>query len=144
MLMGDQVEPRRNYLLWQTHSLLRIWILHKGEIVEKEKESVIENDENKTYDNIEYINISSEVKSSFLDYAMSVIVARALPDARDGMKPVQRRILYGMHGLGNYAILHIKRVSYVGELWVNTILMVIVQYMKQWSEWLSHFRIVIL
>ena len=85
--------------------------------MEKEKESVIENDENKTYDNIEYINISSEVKSSFLDYAMSVIVARALPDARDGMKPVQRRILYGMHGLGNYANSSYKKSArIVGEV----------------------------
>ncbi|MGB4626684.1 MAG: DNA topoisomerase (ATP-hydrolyzing), partial [Erysipelotrichaceae bacterium] len=77
----------------------------------------MENDENKTYDNIEYINISSEVKSSFLDYAMSVIVARALPDARDGMKPVQRRILYGMHGLGNYANSSYKKSArIVGEV----------------------------
>ncbi|WP_376746560.1 DNA gyrase subunit A, partial [Bacillus thuringiensis] len=40
------------------------------------------------------------MRSSFLDYAMSVIVARALPDVRNGLKPVQRRILYGMSGLG--------------------------------------------
>lgn len=46
------------------------------------------------------INIEEEVKSSYLDYAMSVIVARALPDVRDGLKPVQRRILYGMWRLG--------------------------------------------
>jgi len=47
--------------------------------MDKEKDLIVENDENNTYDNIEYINISSEVKGSFLDYAMSVIVARALP-----------------------------------------------------------------
>lgn len=48
------------------------------------------------------INISSEMKTSFLSYAMSVIVARALPDVRDGLKPVHRRILYGMDELGVY------------------------------------------
>ncbi len=85
--------------------------------MEKEKNVIIENDEKNTYDNIEYINISSEVKSSFLDYAMSVIVARALPDAKDGMKPVQRRILYGMHGLGNYANASYKKSArIVGEV----------------------------
>lgn len=42
-------------------------------------------------------NISREMKESFLDYAMSVIVSRALPDVRDGLKPVHRRILYGMN-----------------------------------------------
>lgn len=49
---------------------------------------------------IREINISQEMKSSFLDYAMSVIVSRALPDVRDGLKPVHRRILYAMHDLG--------------------------------------------
>ncbi|MGB3102762.1 MAG: DNA gyrase subunit A [Psychrobacillus psychrotolerans] len=47
------------------------------------------------------INISTEMRTSFLDYAMSVIVSRALPDVRDGLKPVHRRILYGMQELGN-------------------------------------------
>lgn len=49
---------------------------------------------------IEDINLSKEMRTSFLDYAMSVIVARALPDVRDGLKPVHRRILYGMNELG--------------------------------------------
>ena len=49
---------------------------------------------------MEKINLSSEMRKSFLDYAMSVIVARALPDVRDGLKPVHRRILYGMNELG--------------------------------------------
>ena len=51
-------------------------------------------------DKIKEVNISSEVRGSFLSYAMSVIVQRALPDARDGLKPVQRRILYGMAEMG--------------------------------------------
>jgi DNA gyrase subunit A len=52
---------------------------------------------------IKEINISQEMKSSFLDYAMSVIVSRALPDVRDGLKPVHRRILYAMHDLGMHS-----------------------------------------
>ena len=50
--------------------------------------------------NIQEVNLVSEMKDSFIDYAMSVIVSRALPDVRDGLKPVHRRILYGMHELG--------------------------------------------
>ncbi len=46
------------------------------------------------------ILIEDEMRASYLDYAMSVIVARALPDARDGLKPVHRRILYAMHDMG--------------------------------------------
>ncbi|TKC16653.1 DNA gyrase subunit A [Robertmurraya kyonggiensis] len=52
---------------------------------------------------IKEINISQEMRASFLDYAMSVIVSRALPDVRDGLKPVHRRILYAMHDLGIHA-----------------------------------------
>ena len=52
-------------------------------------------------DRIIKINIEEEMKSSYIDYSMSVIVARALPDVRDGFKPVHRRILYGMIELGN-------------------------------------------
>ncbi|MGH1657804.1 DNA gyrase subunit A [Enterococcus faecalis] len=51
-------------------------------------------------ENIQDVNLTSEMKESFIDYAMSVIVARALPDVRDGLKPVHRRILYGMNALG--------------------------------------------
>ena len=51
-------------------------------------------------ENIQAVNLTSEMKDSFIDYAMSVIVARALPDVRDGLKPVHRRILYGMNELG--------------------------------------------
>ena len=46
------------------------------------------------------INIEDEMKSAYIDYSMSVIVSRALPDVRDGMKPVHRRVLFGMHELG--------------------------------------------
>ena len=48
------------------------------------------------------INVADEIKNSFLDYSMSVIISRALPDVRDGLKPSQRRILYAMHELSLY------------------------------------------
>ncbi|MCL4839785.1 MAG: hypothetical protein KJ058_17680, partial [Thermoanaerobaculia bacterium] len=47
------------------------------------------------------VDIEEEMKRSYLDYAMSVIVGRALPDVRDGLKPVHRRVLYGMHEANN-------------------------------------------
>ncbi|MCP4363500.1 MAG: DNA gyrase subunit A, partial [Chloroflexi bacterium] len=49
---------------------------------------------------IQQIDINTEMRSAYLDYAMSVIISRALPDARDGLKPVHRRILYAMNDLG--------------------------------------------
>ena len=55
------------------------------------------------FDKVEQLDINNKVKSSFLNYAMSVIIARALPDVRDGLKPVQRRILYGMNELKIYS-----------------------------------------
>ncbi|HMZ06934.1 MAG TPA: DNA gyrase subunit A [Anaerolineales bacterium] len=57
-------------------------------------------EENMIAGNVESVDIDSQMRSAYLDYAMSVIVARALPDARDGMKPVHRRIMYAMHELG--------------------------------------------
>jgi DNA gyrase subunit A len=66
---------------------------------------------------IESINIDQEMRSSYLDYAMSVIVARALPDARDGLKPVHRRILYAMHDMGIRASSSYKKSArIVGEV----------------------------
>ena len=46
------------------------------------------------------VNIEEQMKSSYIDYSMSVIVGRALPDVRDGLKPVHRRVLFGMHEMG--------------------------------------------
>lgn len=67
--------------------------------------------------NVEQINISEEMRVSFLDYAMSVIVSRALPDVRDGMKPVHRRILYAMNDLGMHADKPYKKSArIVGEV----------------------------
>jgi DNA gyrase subunit A len=66
---------------------------------------------------VKEINISTEMKSSFLNYAMSVIVSRALPDIRDGLKPVQRRILYAMNDLNMTASsAHKKSARIVGEV----------------------------
>ena len=66
---------------------------------------------------VKEINISTEMKSSFLNYAMSVIVSRALPDIRDGLKPVQRRILYAMNDLNMTATsAHKKSARIVGEV----------------------------
>ena len=66
---------------------------------------------------VNLIDIEKEMKSSYLDYAMSVIVSRALPDARDGLKPVQRRVLYAMDGLGlHHNSPHKKSARIVGEV----------------------------
>ena len=63
------------------------------------------------------INIEEEMKSSYIDYSMSVIVARALPDVRDGLKPVHRRVLFGMNGLGNTSTAPYKKSArIVGEV----------------------------
>jgi len=72
---------------------------------------------NKSRDHVKEINISSEMKTSFLNYAMSVIVSRALPDVRDGLKPVQRRILFAMNELGMTSDkAHKKSARIVGEV----------------------------
>ena len=76
-------------------------------------------DENQTFDQdrIIRINIEEEMKKSYIDYSMSVIVARALPDVRDGFKPVHRRILYGMMGIGNTSDKPYKKCArVVGEV----------------------------
>jgi DNA gyrase subunit A len=68
-------------------------------------------------DRIIKVNIDEEMKSSYIDYSMSVIVARALPDVRDGFKPVHRRILYGMQELGNTSDKPYKKCArIVGEV----------------------------
>src|SRR5215204_7400069 len=67
--------------------------------------------------NVQPHSIEDELKDSFLSYAMSVIVSRALPDARDGLKPVHRRILYAMYDMGlRPATAHKKSARIVGEV----------------------------
>ena len=69
------------------------------------------------FDNIQRVDINTQMRSAYLDYAMSVIVARALPDARDGLKPVHRRILFAMHDLGIRAnSAYKKSARIVGEV----------------------------
>ncbi|WCA22464.1 DNA gyrase subunit A [Candidatus Phytoplasma oryzae] len=81
-------------------------MLNKTNIKKKKSQKV--NNENKNFelsnknDNVQQIDIKEEMEKSFLSYAMSVIVSRALPEIQDGLKPVQRRILYGMKELGVY------------------------------------------
>ena len=90
------------------------------------------------------INIEEEMKSKYIDYSMSVIVSRALPDVRDGLKPVHRRVLFGMHELGVTSTKAYKKSArIVGEVLENFILMVIHLFMIQWLEWLKngHFAI---
>src|SRR4249920_583292 len=66
------------------------------------------------------VNIEDEMKRSYIDYAMSVIIGRALPDVRDGLKPVHRRILYGMHEMGLAANKPYKKCAkIVGEVMGN-------------------------
>ena len=68
-------------------------------------------------DRIIKVNIDEEMKSSYIDYSMSVIVSRALPDVRDGLKPVHRRVLFGMNELGNNSDKpHKKSARIVGEV----------------------------
>src|SRR3954449_11311156 len=70
-----------------------------------------------TAPNITPISIEAEMTSSFMDYAMSVIVSRALPDARDGLKPVHRRILFAQRGLNNvWNRAPVKCARVVGEV----------------------------
>lgn len=86
--------------------------------------------------NIHDVNLTSEMRESFIDYAMSVIVARALPDVRDGLKPVHRRILYGMNELGVTPDKpHKKSARIVGDV------MGIVRSMNQWCGWHSPLAI---
>ena len=69
------------------------------------------------------IDIEEEMRASYLDYAMSVIISRALPDVRDGLKPVHRRVLFAMHELGNgYNRAYKSRPVSSGTLSVSTIL----------------------
>src|SRR5258708_37513892 len=66
---------------------------------------------------VQQVDIDIQMRDAYLDYAMSVIVARALPDARDGLKPVHRRILYAMHDMGIRAnSAHKKSARIVGEV----------------------------
>jgi DNA gyrase subunit A len=82
------------------------------------------------------IDIDHEMRTAYLDYAMSVIVARALPDARDGLKPVHRRILYGMLELGNRSNAPYKKSArIVGEVLGKYHPMATRLFMILWRVW---------
>ena len=79
------------------------------------------------------VNIVGEMRKSFLDYSMSVIVARALPDVRDGLKPVHRRILYTLYEEGMTPDRNIRNLlMLLVLLWVIIIHMVILLFMNLW------------
>jgi DNA gyrase/topoisomerase IV subunit A len=88
-------------------------------------------DDDKIFDKIDEVGLKKTMERSYIDYAMSVIAARALPDVRDGLKPVQRRILHSMIELNNGRTSHIVnvRVSSVIQ-WVNIIHMETDQYTR--------------
>ena len=68
-------------------------------------------------DRIDRIDINEQMKSAYIDYSMSVIVSRALPDVRDGLKPVHRRVLFGMNEMGNTSTNGYKKsANCVGEV----------------------------
>ena len=88
--------------------------------------------------NLVNVNLTKEMKTSFIDYAMSVIVARALPDVRDGLKPVHRRILYGMNELGVTPDKpHKKSARITGDVMGKYHHTGIPLSMKPWFVWLN-------
>ena len=89
-----------------------------------------------SHSTVHNLPITKELEKSFMDYAMSVIVSRALPDVRDGLKPVHRRILFAGYGLSMFNDKPYKKSArLVGEVIVSITLMVIPLCMKRWLEW---------
>ena len=98
--------------------------------------------DDKIFDKIHEVDLKERMETFYIDYAMSVIASRALPDVRDGLKPVQRRILYAMIELNNgpdkphrkCRIVNVRVLSVMQ--WVNIIRMVIHPSTVHWSIWL--------
>ena len=78
--------------------------------------------DDKIFDQIQQVDLKKTMESSYIDYAMSVIASRALPDVRDGLKPVQRRVLYSMSSSEIHLTSHTENVRVLSVIqWVNTI-----------------------
>ena len=83
------------------------------------------------------VDIEHEVKKSFMEYAMSVIISRALPDVKDGLKPVQRRIIYTMYDTGLTPKRHTASLlPPLVTFWVNTTPTAKPRFTMQWFVWL--------
>ena len=96
---------------------------------------------NSNFDKITNISLVEEMKKSYLDYAMSVIVSRALPDCRDGLKPVHRRILYSMNESGyNYNKPFKKSARIVGDVMGKYHPHGDSAIINQWLEWHKIFQ----
>ena len=89
--------------------------------------------DDKIFDKIHEVDLKERMETFYIDYAMSVIASRALPDVRDGLKPVQRRILYAIMVLTS-RIVNVRVLSVMQ--WVNIIRMVIHPSTVHWSIWL--------
>ncbi len=92
--------------------------------------------EDNIFDKVHEVDLKKTMETSYIDYAMSVIASRALPDVRDGLKPVQRRILYSMIELNNgpdkpHRNVHVSSVI----RWVNITRTVTVLSMEHWLIW---------
>ena len=78
--------------------------------------------DDKIFDQIQQVDLKKTMETSYIDYAMSVIASRALPDVRDGLKPVQRRVLYSMIELSNTPDIHLSTDMVTLVLWMETVL----------------------
>ena len=87
--------------------------------------------EDNIFDKVHEVDLEKTMKDSYIDYAMSVIASRALPDVRDGLKPVQRRVLYSMIELNNGPDKPHRKCARISVIqWVNIIHMVTVLFME--------------
>ena len=94
--------------------------------------------DDKIFDQIQQVDLKKTMETSYIDYAMSVIASRALPDVRDGLKPVQRRVLYSMIEHRTSHIVNVRVLS--GIRWVNTIRTGTAPFTGHLSTWHSRGR----
>ena len=95
--------------------------------------------EDNIFDKVHEVDLKKTMETSYIDYAMSVIASRALPDVRDGLKPVQRRILYSMIELNNGPDKPHRKSAVSSVIqWVNIIRTVTVPFTEHWLIWLRN------